>query len=39
VIPRFALGEVSLEGAHLERRGSDGAWQAVPRPRDEIAVI
>jgi len=29
VIPRFALGDVSLEGVHLERRGSDGGWQAA----------
>lgn len=39
VIPRFALGEVSLKGAHLERRDNDGRWQAVPRLRDEIEVI
>jgi hypothetical protein len=39
VIPRFALGEGSLEGAHLERRGQDGAWQAVLSPNDEIIVI
>jgi hypothetical protein len=39
VIPGFALGEVSLEGAHLQRRGQDGVWQAVLNLRDEIEVI
>jgi hypothetical protein len=38
VIPRFALGEISLTGAHLEQRGRDGGWRAARRPLDEIEV-
>jgi proteasome lid subunit RPN8/RPN11 len=38
VIPNFALGPVSLDGAHLERRDADGEWQQAD-PTAEIEVL
>jgi proteasome lid subunit RPN8/RPN11 len=38
VIPAFALGEISLEGAHLERRGAHGEWEPAD-PASGIEVV
>jgi proteasome lid subunit RPN8/RPN11 len=38
VIPHFALGGVSLDRSHVERRENDGSWRAVAAA-DEIEVI
>jgi hypothetical protein len=37
VIPRFGLGHVSLDGAHLERRGDDGQWHETST-RDIVVI-
>lgn len=39
VIPRFALGPMSLDAAHLAWRDANGGWQKVLVPSDEIKVI
>ena len=37
VIPNFGLGELSLSGAHLAERASDGSWRsALPSSRIEL---